>query len=209
LGVARAFGVLVSHLPSAILILPKPVSRSPPETSSIYPSSIRRDLCPAGMRCIKPLAPSRNETNSSRVNGGDKLSAIPRICASGGSFSSPEGQPSGCIRTRRGESDRIDVHKNRLILRFKSAGTEESHSTDGLLLSIPWKKPPCVAVDAFCSETRATARSRRLSTPTNSERNTRFRVGRYGQIFPRPHCNNFGHINRGLRLCGFTFPWRH
>jgi len=39
---------------------------------------------------------------------------------------------------------RIDVHKDRLILRFKSAGTEEeSHSTDGQLLTIPWQKPPC------------------------------------------------------------------
>jgi hypothetical protein len=38
---------------------------------------------------------------------------------------------------------RIDVHKNRLTIRFKSAGTEEgSHSTDGQLLSIPWEKPP-------------------------------------------------------------------
>ena len=38
---------------------------------------------------------------------------------------------------------RIDVHKDRLIVRFKSAGTEEgSHSTDGELLSIPWQKPP-------------------------------------------------------------------
>jgi hypothetical protein len=36
------------------------------------------------MRCIKPLAPSRNETNSSRVNGGaDKTWVIPRICAYG------------------------------------------------------------------------------------------------------------------------------
>jgi hypothetical protein len=34
------------------------------------------------------------------------------------------------------------VHKDRLIVRFKSAGTEESHSTDGQLLSIPWQKPP-------------------------------------------------------------------
>jgi hypothetical protein len=35
------------------------------------------------------------------------------------------------------------VHKDRLIARFKSAGTEEgSHSTDGQLLSIPWQKPP-------------------------------------------------------------------
>jgi site-specific DNA recombinase len=38
---------------------------------------------------------------------------------------------------------RIDVHKDRLIIRYKSAGTEEgSHSTDGQLLSIPWQKPP-------------------------------------------------------------------
>src|SRR5467141_4304055 len=37
---------------------------------------------------------------------------------------------------------RIDVHKDRLIVRFKSAGTEGSHSTDGQLLSIPWQKPP-------------------------------------------------------------------
>src|SRR5258706_5477634 len=38
---------------------------------------------------------------------------------------------------------RIDVHKDRLIIRFKSAGTEEgSRSTDGQLLSIPWQKRP-------------------------------------------------------------------
>jgi site-specific DNA recombinase len=38
---------------------------------------------------------------------------------------------------------RIDVHKDRLMVRFKSAGTEEgSHSTDGRLLLIPWQKPP-------------------------------------------------------------------
>jgi hypothetical protein len=38
---------------------------------------------------------------------------------------------------------RIDVHKDRLIVRFKSASTEEeSNSTDGQSLSIPWQKPP-------------------------------------------------------------------
>src|SRR5260221_190734 len=37
---------------------------------------------------------------------------------------------------------RVDLHKDRLIVRLKSAGTEESHSTDGQLLSIPWQKPP-------------------------------------------------------------------
>jgi len=38
---------------------------------------------------------------------------------------------------------RIDVHKDRLIIRFKSAGTEEEvNSTDGQTLSIPWQKPP-------------------------------------------------------------------
>src|SRR5258705_6204071 len=48
----------------------------------MYPSSISRALCSDGMRCIKPLAPSRNETNSSRVNGGADR-AILGICASG------------------------------------------------------------------------------------------------------------------------------
>ena len=38
---------------------------------------------------------------------------------------------------------RIDVHKDRLIVRFKSAGTDEaSDSADGHTLSIPWQKPP-------------------------------------------------------------------
>jgi len=38
---------------------------------------------------------------------------------------------------------RIDVHKDRLIIRIKSAGTEEeAQSTDGQTLSIPWQKPP-------------------------------------------------------------------
>jgi site-specific DNA recombinase len=36
---------------------------------------------------------------------------------------------------------RIDVHKDRLIIRFKSAGSEEE-STGGQLVSIPWQKPP-------------------------------------------------------------------
>jgi hypothetical protein len=73
-----AFGVLVSHLPSAILSLPAFVSRSPPDNSCMYPSWISRSLCSAGIvRCIKPLAQSRNETNSSWVNGGtDKPCAI-------------------------------------------------------------------------------------------------------------------------------------
>ena len=63
-----------------ILILPAPVNRMPPKTSSMYPSSISRALCSDGMRCIKPLAPSRNETNSSRVNGG-AAGAILGICS--------------------------------------------------------------------------------------------------------------------------------
>src|SRR6202011_5513596 len=36
---------------------------------------------------------------------------------------------------------RINVHKDRLIVRYKSASTEEG-SADGQLLSIPWQKPP-------------------------------------------------------------------
>ena len=47
------------------------------------PSSISRALCSDGMRCIKPLAPSRSETNSSRVNGG-AVGAILGICSYGG-----------------------------------------------------------------------------------------------------------------------------
>jgi hypothetical protein len=66
--------------PSAILTRPALVNRMPPKTSSMYPSSISRALCSDGMRCIKPLAPSRNETNSSRVNGG-AVGAILGICS--------------------------------------------------------------------------------------------------------------------------------
>jgi hypothetical protein len=83
-GVPRASGVLVSHLPSTILSLPAFVSRSPPDNSCMYPSWISRSLCSAGIvRCIKPLAQSRNETNSSWVNGADKSGFIFQICASG------------------------------------------------------------------------------------------------------------------------------
>ena len=59
-----------------------------------------------------------------------------------------------CIRNARGVDfpdhephgtaflvGRIDVHKDRVIVRLKSAGTEEE-STDGQSLSIPWQKPP-------------------------------------------------------------------
>ena len=77
-------GVLVCHSPSTILRLPAFVSRSPPDNSCMYPSWISRSLCSAGIvRCIKPLAQSRNETNSSWVNGADKSGFIFQICASG------------------------------------------------------------------------------------------------------------------------------
>ena len=79
-GVLGAFGVSSGHSPFAILSLPACVSRSPPDNSCMYPSLISRSLCSAGIaRCIKPLAQSRNETNSSWVNGG--AGAIPRISA--------------------------------------------------------------------------------------------------------------------------------
>jgi hypothetical protein len=59
----------------------------------MYPSWISRSLCSAGVaRCIKPLAQSCNEANSSWVNG--DAAAIPRICAgfpSGHLTSSNEG----------------------------------------------------------------------------------------------------------------------
>jgi hypothetical protein len=79
-----AFGVLFGHLPSAILSLPAFVSRRPPDSSCMYPNWISRSLCSAGIvRCIKPLAQCRNETNSSWVNGADKSGFIFQICASG------------------------------------------------------------------------------------------------------------------------------
>jgi len=82
--VLRAFGV-VGHSPSTILSLPAFVSRSPPDNSCMYPSWISRSLCSTGIaRCVKPLAQSRNETNSSWVNGGG-AGAIPRICANSSS----------------------------------------------------------------------------------------------------------------------------
>jgi hypothetical protein len=71
-------------LPSAILSLPAFVSRSPPDNSCMYPSWISRSLCSAGIvRCIKPLAQSRSETNSSWVNGATKSGFIFQTCASG------------------------------------------------------------------------------------------------------------------------------
>lgn len=71
---------------SSILSLPAFVRRSPPDNSCMYPSSISRFLCSAGIvRCTKPFAQARNETNSSRVNGGaDKRCAMLRICPYGG-----------------------------------------------------------------------------------------------------------------------------
>jgi hypothetical protein len=56
------------------------------------------------------------------------------------SSSSPHADKCGVIAE---QVVRIDVHKDRLMVRFKSTGTEEgSQSTDGQLLSIPWQKPP-------------------------------------------------------------------
>ena len=70
--------------PDSYLGSPAFVSRSPPDNSCMYPSWISRSLCSAGIvRCIKPLAQSRNETNSSWVNGADKSGFIFQICASG------------------------------------------------------------------------------------------------------------------------------
>src|SRR6201984_33948 len=64
---------------------------------------------------------------------------------------------------------RIDVRKDRLIVRFKSPGPEEgSHSADGQMLSIPWQKPPSrksrqilIPVGESRNEVRATRIERR------------------------------------------------
>jgi hypothetical protein len=50
--------------------------------------------------------------------------------------------PSGDDRSLIAEQVvRIDAHKNCLIVRLKVTDQEESDSTDGELLSIPWEKP--------------------------------------------------------------------
>ena len=64
---------------------------------------------------------------------------------------------------------RIDVRKDRLIVRFRSADTEEgSHSADDQMLSIPWQKPPSkksrrilIPVGVSRNEVRATRIERR------------------------------------------------
>jgi hypothetical protein len=100
LKVPRAFGVLVGHLPSAILSLPAFVSRRPPDNSCMYPSWISRSLCSAGIvRCVKPLAQSRNETNSSWVNGADKSGFIFQICASGAAAQASQPATSGRLNS--------------------------------------------------------------------------------------------------------------
>ena len=107
LKVPRAFGVLVGHLPSAILRLPAFVSRSPPDNSCMYPSWTSRTLCSAGIvRCIKPLAQSRNEANSSWVNGADKSGFIFQVCASGAAV---QASHPATINLTRYRAFRLDV----------------------------------------------------------------------------------------------------
>src|SRR5258705_1159297 len=62
---------------------------------------------------------------------------------------------------------RIDVHNDRLIIRLRSAASEEE-STDGQLLSIPWQKPPSrksrqilMPLGVFRNEVRPTRIERR------------------------------------------------
>ena len=61
----------------------------------------------------------------------------------------------------------IEVHKDRLIIRLRSAASEEE-STDGQLLSIPWQKPPSrksrqilMPLGVFRNEVRPTRIERR------------------------------------------------
>jgi hypothetical protein len=112
IAIPRAFGVLVGHLPSAILSLPAFVSRSPPDNSCMYPSWISRSLCSAGIvRCVKPLAQSRNETNSSWVNGADKSGFIFQICASGAAV---QASHPATIKLSHYRAFRLDVRPARM-----------------------------------------------------------------------------------------------
>jgi hypothetical protein len=99
-------------LPSAILSLPAFVSRSPPDNSCMYPSWISRSLCSAGIvRCIRPLAQSRNETNSSWVNGADKSWFIFQTCASGAAV---QASHPATIKLTHYQAFRLDVRPARM-----------------------------------------------------------------------------------------------
>jgi site-specific DNA recombinase len=78
-----------------------------------------------------------------------------RLPKYGSTSSSAHGDDRGVIAE---QVVRIDVYKDRLIVRFKSVGIEESHSTDGQLLSIPWQKP-------------ASGKSRQILIPLGIPRN--------------------------------------
>jgi site-specific DNA recombinase len=99
---------------------------------------------------------------------------------------------------------RIDVHKDRLIVRLKSAGDEEgSHSTDDELLSIPWQKPPSrksrqilIPLGVSRSEVRPTRIERRARLVNAIARGRRWldeivsgSVINIGQIATRQKCS--------------------
>jgi site-specific DNA recombinase len=65
---------------------------------------------------------------------------------------------------------RIDVHEDCLMVRFKLADQEESHSTEGELISVAWENPPSrkareilVPIGASRSEVRPTRIERRAT----------------------------------------------
>jgi hypothetical protein len=64
------------------------------------------------MRCIKPLAPSRNETNSSRVNVGADW-AILGICADGGHDQAGFAEPAwrGQRRAMKAARDGLQIRR--------------------------------------------------------------------------------------------------
>jgi hypothetical protein len=78
----------------------------------MYPSWISRSLCSAGIvRCVKPLAQSRNETNSSWVNGADKSGFIFQICASGAAV---QASHPATIKLTHYQTFRLDVRPVRM-----------------------------------------------------------------------------------------------
>src|SRR6202142_2740505 len=129
--------------PSASLVLPALVNRMPPKTSSMYPSSISRALCSDGMRCIKPLAPSRNETNSSRVSGGAD-GAILLVCAYGCSDqpgtrcnmrSLPPASPHDSFSALDGGSNSLQGKDAPAVPQESARGVGLDESTDALTVN--------------------------------------------------------------------------
>jgi len=105
----------------------------------MYPSWISRSLCSAGIvRCIKPLAQSRNETNSSWVNGADKSGFIFQTCASGAAV-----QASHPATTCHNQTDPPGFPSGRLISSNEGTWVLFHHDSSAAPQTVQIASPVC------------------------------------------------------------------